>query len=355
MSTEVLLLGSSIREHVVSVPRATIEGGLFGQVLINPIPSLVGNNVRGFWDARRQSSPFYGEPDLSMFPIEILEGGVQVFTGSVLSIAEDGAARTANVALRSAYQAILERGLTYVSQSNEETPARAALNLLATAGIATHAGSFNQAEAYYSTNAIYVRVNPQLSGSSPIPSATNLDVLGRLAEIGLARIYLGAENRIYFDAFDPSADPVPPVYTFTNRIQQASNSDTLFSPPPGKDALQKELIDAFYVEWAGPPSLAAAAGNQDSPRIKSISGNADQIVAITSAQAAERIGQSWRDYSRRPQYVVTVSVPVRIARQLSVGAVVRIDYTKWGTPLDIAITSINTAQPPAAVLTGVTF
>lgn len=338
----VYLFGNDISEFVASIPGIELNAGEYGQVVVSPIPSIMGNNVFGFWDSQNQASPFYGAMNLSNYSVMITNDGQTTFDGSILSIAADNDSLTADVQLRSEFQRTLEGGCIYASPVAGETPSAAIANILTLYGIEVDAGSFAAAGSIYEADNVLIRIQ------SILPDQTIINIMQMIAEIGVARISL-SEGRVRYDVFDPTID-TSPLYIFSDSDRNADGC-TLLAPNPRVEFLQKDVITGYTVEWAGTPT---ADFGSDTATKKTVSGPTDGVLQIMSFQAAVWIGERWLSYLQRPQRRITFTVPVNIAKQLDTGYPIAIEYSKWGTAVTLDTVLINTSQKVSATIAGVT-
>jgi hypothetical protein len=342
MSTvNVYLLDQNINDFVVDVPKMTLGGGEYGQLLVNPLPQITGNNVRRFWSQQNQASPFYGSTSLFGFPIRIEQDGVVIFDGHVLNIDVDDSSRTAQVQLRSQFQKVMESGCVYVSL-DDEFPSQAAQKILTQYGIPIDAGSFGAATAVYSTDLVYINIQ------QPLGDTTVATVLQAICELGVARIAL-SNGVLRFDVWTENLD-TNPLYTFTDEVPNNPDGCTLMVPAPADQSIQKDLIQGYTVEWVG--GTEDFGGEFDNK--KTISGPADGVVSISSSQAAVWIGRQWLTYMQRPQRRITINVPTRIAKSLDVAYPIGVLYSRWGESLTIDITSINAGNMVVTTIVGTT-
>lgn len=335
----VYLFDSDISQYVADIPSITPSTGDYGQVTRNDLDSLTGQNTQGFWDTANPASPFYGAADDAGFMIQIEQAGTITWTGAIQSIVSDAKSRTAAVGLRSVLQDALEDGAIYASAA-QVTPATAARELLELYRIPIDATSFANANAIYTTDGVYVHVK-QLD-----PDSSLLDLLQRIAEIGVARIY-SVNGVVFFDVFEtPGTES---LVTFTD---SSLSGVTLWSPPRVESA-QKDRVTGYNVQWAGNP---AATFGLESQQPRTIQGTLNDTVQITTLQAAVWIGERWYRYLRTPQQRVSFVAPIGYARSLALGYAISVEYTSggWAAPLIMDITQIDFGNSLYATITGLT-
>ena len=329
-----------ISRFVSDIPPVIQSSGDFGQVVVNSIPSIQGQNFQNFWDMRSQNSPFYGASNLSDYEIDIQRDGDTTFKGNIKSINADNTSRTANIELRSALQKALERGCIYVSQKGMETPSGAIQNIANLYNIPIDAGSFGVANSIFNADLVYVNINLYE------PSMSVMDIFQQIAEIGLLRLY-GINGVLYCDTW--FSDYAPSIYTFSDN---SSNADgiTIISHPVVQSN-PRETINGYSIDTIVGLIEFGTVENQT----KSISGGLDSPVQIMSLQAGVWIGEKWIEYMSTPFDTISFDVPASYGRTIPLGATVTIDYNSrdWVSQ-DINITAIDNSGKTVTKITGVT-
>ena len=339
MSQQVLLNNEDISEFVSSIPALVQQTGEIGQVIINDIPSFVGQNRSGFWDAQTASSPFFGT-DASAFEIRIKQDGIETYCGNIKNIKSNGAARTAEVTLRSAIQEMLERGCIYVSPDGGETPADAVRNIATLYKIPINTASFGISAGIYSLDNALVQV------VAIDPDASVLEIIQQIADIGVAKVY-AMNGFLFYDVFRERTS-VPLVQLSDNPTN--ADGTTLFSHPV-TEISEREKVFGYNLQTMQGPVTFGTADQQG----RSISAGADSPVRIPTLQAGVVFGELSLDYLNKVQRRITFQVPKRIGRELPIDAAVSVEYTSrdWAiTTLDII--ALDNSNKVFSVITGLT-
>lgn len=337
MARQVIMAGVDVSQYVLSVTDVVPEAGDYGQVLSTTIPQLTG--LAELFDPGNPESPFYGMLDVRDMPIQILNRGVQTFSGSVLSLTTDGAGRSVAVALRTEIQRTLEGGLIYISPE-DQTPAAAFRAICDVYGIAYNVDSINRAEAVYGPNNVYVRVR------NPLPDMTILDGFQRLCEIGVARIY-GLDGELYMDAWSDNSADTGSLLT----VSDALAADYPLLSRPSSERLNKQKMDGYVVEWIG--DVEGSNTRLSGSNMRTISGSQDQPVRIQTRKAAVWIGEQWLAYLNRAQDRITFKIPVDVARSIPLNAPLTLSYSQWGADRIVDITRIQASGLVSGELTGI--
>lgn len=338
----VLLFDQDITKYVTAIPAVVYTAGEYGQLVVNDLPNLTGDNRRGFWDTGNQASPFYGATTLNNFPISIENDGVTIFSGRVQQIQADNTTRLANVILKSDVQAKLEKGIVYAS-SQADTPANLVKEICDLYKIPIDSASFGSSNALYSAN--LVLVNAFFQGDTDIQGA-----LQTIAEIGCARIYV-INGRIHFDAYqEKTADP---IFNFSDDTFGAAG--VLLFSHPATAILEKQPIEGYRVEHmqSGNPAIGDGIRGNENQWGKTISAGVDSPVRIVNQQSAVFIGELWFSYLNRKQVSHTIGIPTRYGKSLGLGMPISYSY-RGRPPLTIDITQIDNSAKVQSLVTGVT-
>ena len=338
--TQVFLDTIDISDFVTTVPALTLNIGEIGQLITNDLPTLEGLNISGFWDPRNPVSPFFGVPDLSVFPIVVKQDDVIVFTGAIQRITADNQARTASVSIRSVLQTALEHGVIYVSDSATETPASAASAIASLYKIPVDSASFGVSEGIYQLNKVYVNVLLNR------PEMTALDVFQALADIGVASIYSFA-GVLYFDVFQVKTSAS--IFTFTDDPSGLDGA-TLWTNPT-IEPVEREKINGYSIQTM----QGLASYGDTSQQAKTLDGGPESSVRIMSLQAGNWIGLRWIEYLNQSQERISFGGPAQIGRALPLGAPVAINYTRANWPTTVVdLVSVDNTDRLMSQLIGLT-
>lgn len=346
MAQRVYLFNQDISEFVTEVPGVTLNSGEYGQVTIAPIPSLLGNNARNFWDTGYQASPFFGAQNLQNYALRIENDGQVVFDGAVLNIAPDPTGKTATIQLRTALMDALEGGCGYASDDFNDgglvTPSTAIAQILTQYNIPYDPGSFAAADALYGADNVDLFIF--CLGDQSIMS-----VIQRIAEFGVAKVYMSG-GLVRIDVYDPDRD-LDPLYTFSD-LPTNQDGCTLLQEAPKAITIQKDVINGYSIKWVN-PDLPADFGDSTAKK-KTLDGSATSDIQIPDLDTAVWIGERWLSYMQRPQDLIRWFTRADIAKQLDLGYPVAVHYTRWGNPITVDLVTINNAATASAELVGVT-
>ena len=339
MIQQVFMNDDDISEFVSAIPALVQQTGEIGQVIINDIPSITGQNRTGFWDAQSICSPFFGT-DPAKFEIRILQDGIQTYRGKIKNVKSDGVSRTAEVTLRSSIQEMLERGCIYVSPDGGETPADAVRNIASLYKIPINTASFGISAAIYNTDNALVQV------VAIDPDASVLEIIQQIADIGVAKVY-AMNGFLFYDVFRERTSV--PLVQFSDNPTNPDGT-TLFSHPVTEISEREKVFGYSIQTMQGPVTFGT-----DDQQGRSISAGADSPVRIPTLQAGVIFGDLSLEYLNKVQRRITFQVPKRIGRELPIDAAVSVEYTSrdWTiTTLDII--ALDNSNKVFSVITGLT-
>ncbi len=337
MSRVVKLLGQDVSKYIVSIPAISYQQSDFGQIAINDITSLVGDNRGGFWDIFNPASPFYNATDYTQYPLEIFNDGVSVFNGTIQSLEADYTARTSIVNVKSQLQIALERGTVYASIARD-TPANIVKEICTFYNITYDASSFAAANNIYTLN--NVLLSALFQGNSTIMAA-----IQALAEFGVARIY-NNRNILFMDAYNiPTANP---IQTFSNA---AAGVCTLFSNPKFQP-IEKQKITGYNIKWIGTTGNDAAVRGNTQTQGKTLTGDWSSPVRIMTGATAVWIGEQYYAYLNRLQSRISFGIPINYGKVLELGYPIGLNYKGRSYTMDI--TAIDNSSKVQSIVTGVT-
>jgi hypothetical protein len=319
----VSLAGNDVSRWVTDLPAVAVRVGEYGQVATNPIPSIAGDDSRGFWSPASPASPFFGAPRVSDYPVEILVSGVPVLRGWVQGVQSDG--RAADIALRTIMQSTLEGGLIYVPPPTPVDPATTFAEICVQYNLPFDSASVAASAALYAANGLAISLR-QLD-----PSLKILDAFQLLAEIGVARVYEVA-GILYFEAWQPRTSA--PLVTVTDQPGQRC---TLWTRPAAV-TVEKDRCEGYVVDWLGTPT--ATRGLESSIR-RTIGAGQDAPVGITTLNGAVWVGEQWLRYLNTGQQTITFRCPAYIGKGLLLGMAIGIDYTRWDGAITADITALD--------------
>jgi hypothetical protein len=335
---QVFLLGTDISDKIISIPDTVATAGDFGQLTINDLPSIEGDNRNRFWDKRNQASPFYGASQLSKFDIEIVNEGLVTYVGVIQGIQANNQSKTATITLKSDIQSKLEKGLVYDSDS-ESNPAQMVKEICSLYKIQTDSISFGRASSVYELDLVHVSGKFRNIG-------TVQDGIQQIIEVGLGRVYI-ANNCLYYDVFQPRT--TDPMFTASDKVDSA-NGITLFSHPQ-TTAIEKEPISGYNVQFVGGLGGSAATYGSSENQGKSIDGSTNSPVRILTLQAATWIGEKWMQYFALQQEQVAFSVPAKYGKTFAINNPIGIEYR--GSSYTVDLISVNNSFKVASELVGV--
>lgn len=327
-----------ISRYVVGLPSLAEQTAEYGQLIVEDLPTMTGENGTGFWDARNPASPFFGSK-LSDLPISAARAGVQVWGGRIQGIRADARARTAEITLRSSIQRKLDSGAIYFSGTDtnpSDTPAHIAQRICALYGIPFDSGTFGR------SHGIYARDNALISAHLILPELTVRDALQQIANIGCARVYWDGEA-LRFEAWEQRT--APPIIMFSD---DPANPARLFVPPM-VEPLEKQEAGGYSIQWLG--GVAPFGAEQ-----LSISAGADAPFRIRSLQGAVWFGELWLEYLQTQQKRITFGVSAAYGRALRLGYPVGIEYSGggWGSLETVDVVSIDNSSELVSTITGLT-
>ena len=335
---KVYLFGEDISRYVTEIPAIIQNKADYGQLIINDIPSLTGENSKGFWDISNSSSPFFGAPRLTHYKIEIEQDGEITYTGYIQSIIIENQTRTATVNLQSTLQQLLDKKIIYESAASS-TPSAIVAEICELYQILYDTTSFGISNSIYTLDEVYICAN------FTNPEISILDAFQQIAQLGIASIY-SINGIVFFDVV--SENSTPSIYEFTDDHDDQDGVSILNAPLI--ENMEKSYTTGYSVEWAGTP---IATLGLETDRGISISAGVDQNIKILSLQAAVWIGETWMDYVQKQQRRITFQTKSRLGKNLSLGYPVSIQYRDRQLET-IDIISIDNSSKVFSTITGLT-
>jgi hypothetical protein len=332
---QVFLLGNDISDKVVSIPDVVTTAGDFGQLTVNDLPNITGDNQDGFWDNTNQGSPFYGAREISDYDIEIYNKSEKVYIGTIQGIQINNQDKTATVTLKSKIQRALEKGLVYASVENSN-PATMIQEICSLYKIDCESASFGRANGVYELD--NVRTSALFKNEGTVA-----DGIQQILEIGIGRIYL-QNNRLYYDVFREKETPV--IFTASDKVDN-TNGVTLFGHP-NVTIIEKEPITGYNIKYIQGAAIFGDTENQG----KSIDGSYASPVRIMTLQSAVWIGERWMDYFGKPQQIIDFSIASNYGKAMRITDPIGIEYR--GRTFTTDITSINNSLQLESKLGGIT-
>jgi hypothetical protein len=329
---QIYLLNNDISQYVITVADIVLNIGDFGQLTINDLTTLQGDNTRRFWDKSNPASPFYGARELSNYEITIYNDDVLVFTGVIQSLQADNDNKTATITLKSYIQLGLEKGLIYAS-SAATNPAIMIQEICSLYKIDIDGSSFGRASSIYETD--LVRTSALFKNQGKV-----LDGIQNICEIGIARVY-SQFNKLYIDVYDPSDSDS--VFTLSDKSYRDSAVErrqgvTLLGHP-NINTVEKEPINGYNIQCVGGVGGLAAVFGDSTAQGKSIDGSYNSPVRIMNLQSAVWIGERWVSYFANSQYIINCKTQSRYGKSIQLGFPIGIQYR--GSEYSADIISLN--------------
>jgi hypothetical protein len=332
---QVFLLGNDISDLIISISEININAGDYGQLTINDLPSIQGNNQRGFWDQTNEYSPFYAESQLSKFTIEIYNEGTFVYKGAIQSIQINNQEKTADITLKSDIQRKLEKGLIYASLP-EANPSKMVQEICSLYKIPYDGSSFGKASEIYEAD--LVRTSAFFKNEGTVQ-----DGIQQILEVGIGRVY--SQNGIlYYDVFKTKT--VDPVFTASDNEDNAEGI-TLFAHPEITTS-EKEPITGYNIKYVNGEAVFGDIEEQG----KTIDGSYASPARISTLQAAVWIGERWMDYFSLSQQNISISVPARYGKSFLIDYPIGVEYQ--GKSYTVDLVSINNSLKLESKLGGLT-
>lgn len=335
----VYLNGNDISTQVIEVQTTSLSVGDFGSLISNDITGFLGQNYNQFYDNTSPASPFFGYTDLSIFEVEIYQGGVLVFKGNINQIVVDNQSKTANITMESVLGQALTKYITYISE-DIDTPANVIKDLCILFGLEYDSTSFGYANSIYEVNLVFISVYITKA------EITLLDLFQQICNYGVGRLY-AINNVLYYDVFAPKI--TSSLYTFSDKL---TNEDgiTLYSAPI-IEPLQKESLEGYNISNVS--EFGPAASGTEKQQNFSLDGSTASNIRIMSLPAAVWIGEKWKSYFNTPQSKVRFTTPVSIGNVMELGFPIEIEYkyNQFGVMDIIEINKNNTLYTEIVGLT----
>jgi len=321
----------------------TSAKGEVGQVLINPIPSLVGIDTDGFWNVRNPASVFYNVNDFSVYQIDIYEDDLLIFTGFVQNINRQSDIKV-QVDLQTELQQILQKNIIYSSGSAYKNPAEIFIEVCIQYKITYDPVSTFEASNLYNTNSVVCSAYALKSDISI------LSFLEALAQVGVASIY-AIGNTLYFSIYNTTKSS---VYTLTDSVLD----DRLYLlDSPSIATIQKEIPTSYSITYRD--DTISEEQDQtyeygDQANSFSIQAGGSDLVIIQSTQSAVWIGEQWLAYLGSTNVETVIPIGTRLARDLKVGYPITIRL-EGAIDLDVVITEITIQNSVSSIIKGVSY
>jgi hypothetical protein len=317
----------NINEYTIEIPSITESAGDYGQLTVTEFPQVRGLNSTQFWDVTFQASPFYNASNYNTFKIRVENDGIDVFEGVIQNIDSDNESKIANVTLKSKIQKALEQKIIFASDGFV-TPATVVREICSLYEIEINENTFRQSESIYNIDNVFISVF--FKGE-----ITVLEALQRIAQVGVARIYVN-EQKINFEVY--KIKNAAPIFTASDLI---TNEDevTLYSHIK-TERVEKEPIEGYRIEYAnGGAGPNAAVFGTEAQQSFTLDGSYASEIRIYSLQAAIWIGDTWIDYMKRTQQRVSFKVGAEFGKTLKLNYAIQIVYR--GQSFIVDIISIN--------------
>lgn len=315
-----------------------------GQVLINPIPSLVGIDTEGFWNPNNPASVFFGVNDYSVYTIKIIDDGLEIFNGSIQNITRNPNG-TANVSLQTELQKILEKNIIYSSGENTMNPAGMFIEVCDLFKIKYDPVSTLRSSSVYELDEIRV------SSNVLTPDTSILSFLETLAQTGVASIY-AIGDYLYFAVYESGAITNPVV-----TLENTSDSDEYWIlTKPAISSVQKDIPTGYSITYNGVLSvldLLTEFGDQSNSF--SLSGGLNDLITIRTLQSAIWAGEQTLEYSNRADTSVSLEIGTQLARDLLIGYPMRLVMNDNTIPLNFIISGLITLNSVQTQLRGTAY
>lgn len=336
-SRKVYLNDIDISRYIIDIPTVVQTTGEYGQLVVNDIQSMTGNNLNGFWDVNNPASPFYGLNTFDNYMIIIELDDVPVFSGIIKTINADNNTRAAEVVLKSALQIALEHGCIYASTA-AESPSQAILNICDLYKIQTDGGSFGFSNSIYDLNNIRIEIR------AIDPFVSVVELIQQIADIGVAKIY-SLNNILYYEVYQPKTSA--PLTTFSDN----PNGVISIYSHPISGWIEKDAVNGYSIETvAGNATLGL-----ESQQGKTLSCGVDAPIRILDLNTAVWVGDLWVSYLNTAQKRIEFGVPADYGRLLPLGSTIILDYTLRGwEEITLDVIEIENTSRVISKIVGVT-
>jgi len=314
-----------------------------GQVLINPIPTMVGIDTDGFWNPQNPASVFFGYNDYSVFEVTAYDEGIEVFSGRIKNISRQSN-DTVNVQMQTELQIALNKNLIYSGLSMN--PARLFMDMCQKYNIKYDPVSTLRSSNIYELDEIVV------SSDVLVPNTPILSWLQQLAQTGVASIY-SIGDYLYYKVYE-SGSIENPVCTLEN----TSDSDEYWLlSKPILSSREKEIPEGYLITYYDPDfskeDQTAPFGIEDNAF--SISGGQNDLIRIDTLQSAVWIGEKWLSFLSRTDAPVQLGIDTKLARDLKIGYPIRLVMNDGTIPMNIEIESLTTNNAIETILGGLAY